>query len=117
LVIVIALLPTLMGSWLDLASSLSTSWWCPGPGGECEREAVTSDVDEDDGETLVTAVLSVVLGALAGWLTTRDTELALLDGLVAALLLTPAPGGVGGLDLLFDIFGVFPVNKSIFKLS
>ena len=44
-----------------------------------------------------------------------DTELALLDGLVAALVFTP--GGVGGLDLLFDIFGVFPVNKSIFKLS
>jgi len=43
------------------------------------------------------------------------TRLALLAGLVAALVLTP--GGVGGLDLLFDIFGVFPVNKSIFRLS
>ena len=57
----------------------------------------------------------MVLGILAGWFTTMDTELALLDGLVAALVFTP--GGVGGLDLLFDIFGVFPVNKSIFKLS
>ena len=105
--IVMALLPTLMGSWLDLASSLRTSWWCPG--GECEREAVTSDVGGE--ETVeVTAVL-------AAELTSTATEPpALLEGLVAALVVV-APGGVGGLDLLFDIFGVFPVNKSIFKLS
>ena len=93
-----------MGSWLDLASSFRTSWWCPGG----EREAVTSDVEEVE-TVLVTAVL-------AAELTSTATEPpALLEGLVAALLV--APGGVGGLDLLFDIFGVFPVNKSIFKLS
>ena len=104
--IVMALLPTLMGSWLDLASSLRTSWWCPG--GECEREAVTGDVEEEE-----TVELTAVLAAE---LTSTATEApALLEGLVAALVL--APGGVGGLDLLFDIFGVFPVNKSIFKLS
>ena len=58
----------------------------------------------------------LVPAVLAAELTRTATEPpALLEGLVAALLL--APGGVGGLDLLFDIFGVFPVNKSIFKLS
>ena len=94
-----------MGSWLDRANSLRTSWWCPG--GECEREAVTGDVEEETVE--LTAVL-------AAELTSTATEApALLEGLVAALEV--APGGVGGLDLLFDIFGVFPVNKSIFKLS
>ena len=99
-----------MGSWLDRANSLRTSWWCPGG----EREAVTSDVEEEEEKVVETGQVTAVLAAAE--LTRTATELpALLEGLVAALLL--APGGVGGLDLLFDIFGVFPVNKSIFKLS
>ena len=57
----------------------------------------------------VTAVLAAELTC------TATGPPALLEGLVAALAVVP--GGVGGLDLLFDIFGVFPVNKSIFKLS